>query len=61
MEIERCESKTIVKRIHMILNKATLLEKGIKILDPECFMWTHMKKNYDKHIERMENWKDIAT
>ncbi len=20
-----------------------------------------MKQNYDKHIERMENWKDIAT
>jgi hypothetical protein len=20
-----------------------------------------MKQNYDKHIERMENWKDITT
>jgi hypothetical protein len=24
-------------------------------------MWTHTKHNYDKHIEWMENWKDIAT
>jgi hypothetical protein len=22
-------------------------------------MWIQMKKNYDKHVERMENWKDI--
>jgi len=23
-------------------------------------MWTQMKQNYDKHVERMENWKDIV-
>jgi hypothetical protein len=22
-------------------------------------MWIQMKQNYDKHVERMENWKDI--
>jgi hypothetical protein len=41
------------------LDKATLLEKGIKILDPNRFMWTQTKHNYDKHVEWMENWKDI--
>ncbi len=24
-------------------------------------MWTYTKQNYDKHVERMENWKDITT
>jgi hypothetical protein len=23
-------------------------------------MWTQTKQNYDKHVEQMENWKDIA-
>jgi hypothetical protein len=23
-------------------------------------MWTQTKHNYDKHVEWMENWKDIA-
>ncbi len=23
-------------------------------------MWTQTKHNDDKHVERMENWKDIA-
>jgi hypothetical protein len=32
MEMERCESKVVVKRRHIILDIATLLEKG-KILD----------------------------
>jgi hypothetical protein len=22
-------------------------------------MWTQIKQNYDKHVEQMENWKDI--
>jgi hypothetical protein len=35
MEIKRRESKVVTKRRHAILNKATLLEKGIKILDLE--------------------------
>jgi hypothetical protein len=55
MEMERREVEAIVKRRHTILEKASLLEKGIKILDPEGFMWTHTKHNYDKHMEWMEN------
>ncbi len=39
------------KRRHIILDRATLLEKGIKILDRERFMWTQMKQNYDKDVE----------
>jgi hypothetical protein len=23
-------------------------------------MWTQTKQNYDKYVEQMENWKDIA-
>ncbi len=23
-------------------------------------MWTQTKQNYDRHVEQMENWKDIA-
>jgi hypothetical protein len=60
LEMEQREAKAIMKKRHVILNKTTLLDKGIKILDPERFMWTQMKRNYDKHIERMENWKDIT-
>jgi len=60
MEIKRRESKIVTKKRRVILDIATLLEKGIKTLDPEIFMWTHTKKNYDKHVEQMENWKDIV-
>ncbi len=35
MEIERHESKAIAKRRHVILDRATLLKKGIKILNPK--------------------------
>jgi hypothetical protein len=35
MEMERCELKAITKRRHAILNKATFVEKGIKIPDLE--------------------------
>jgi hypothetical protein len=42
------------------MDKATLLEKGIKIPNPERFMWTQTKQNYDKHVEQMEHLKDIA-
>jgi hypothetical protein len=31
IEMERCEYEVIVKRKHTILDRATLLEKGIKI------------------------------
>jgi hypothetical protein len=34
MEMERRESKVVVKRRRVILDKATLLEKGIKIPNP---------------------------
>ncbi len=60
MEIKRRESKSVANRRHAILDKAALLEKDIKIPDLERFMWTQMKQNYDKHVERMENWKDIT-
>ncbi len=55
MEMERREVEVVMKRRCTILDKATLLEKGIKILDLKHFMWTQMKQNYDKHVERMEN------
>jgi hypothetical protein len=35
MEMERCELEIIAKRRCAIWDIATLLEKGIKILDPE--------------------------
>ncbi len=60
MEMEQCEAKAIAKRKHAISDKATLLEKGIKILNPKHFMWTQTKYNYDKHIEQMGNQKDIV-
>jgi hypothetical protein len=58
--MEQCEAEAIVKKRHVILDKATFLEKGIKILDPEQFMWTQTKQNNDKHVKWMENWKDIV-
>jgi hypothetical protein len=33
--MERCESKAVTKRKRAILDKVTLLEKGIKIPDPK--------------------------
>jgi hypothetical protein len=42
------------------LDRVTLLEKGIKIPNPDQFKWTQTKQNYDKHVEWMENWKDIV-
>jgi len=49
----------VAKKRCTLLDKATLLEKGIKILNPERFMWTQMKQNYDKYVEQMGSWKDI--
>jgi hypothetical protein len=60
MEMEQCEAKVVMKRRRTILDKVIFLEKGIKILDFERFMWTQMKQNYDKHEKWMENWKDIV-
>jgi hypothetical protein len=39
MEIERPKSKLVAMKRHAILNKTTLLEKGIKIPNPEQFIW----------------------
>ncbi len=38
--MERCELEAIVKRRRPILDKVTLMEKGIKIPDLDQFMWT---------------------
>jgi hypothetical protein len=38
--IERCELKAVTKRRCAILDKVTFLDKNIKILNPELFMWT---------------------
>jgi hypothetical protein len=43
----------------VILDRATLLEKDIKIPYLEQFMWTQTKQNYDRHVEQLGNWKDI--
>jgi hypothetical protein len=40
MEIERRETEVIAKRRCAILDKVTLLKKGIKIPNPNQFMWT---------------------
>ncbi len=53
-------SFTEVRRHTTIMDRATLLDKGIRIPNLDRFMWIHMKQNYDKHVERMENWKDIG-
>jgi hypothetical protein len=47
------EANTEKKRA--VLDRATLLEKGIKILNLDHFMWTQTKQNYDKHIKKIEN------
>jgi hypothetical protein len=47
--------KQIMKRKRAIFDRATFLEKGIKILNLDHFMWTQMKQNYDKHIKQIEN------
>ncbi len=47
------------RRCATIKDRATLLDKGILILNPNGFMWIQTKQNYNKHVERMENWKDI--
>jgi hypothetical protein len=37
--MERHELKVVVKKIHVILDKTTPLEKGMKIWNPKWFMW----------------------
>ncbi len=57
--MQQHEAQAVTKRRRVILDKITLLEKGIKILEPKWFMWTQTKQNYDKHVEQIENQKDI--
>ncbi len=38
--MESRELEVVAKRIWAILDKITLMEKGIEILDLEQFMWT---------------------
>jgi hypothetical protein len=40
MEMDMHESKVVVKKRRIIPDSATLMEKGIKILDLDRFMWT---------------------
>jgi len=49
--MEEREIEMVVKRRCVILDKTTLLEKGIEILNLEQLIWTQMKQNYDKHVE----------
>ncbi len=58
--MEQREVEAIVNRRCVILERVTLLEKDIKIPNLEHFMCTQTKQNYDKHIKRVENWKDIV-
>ncbi len=44
MEMEQCEVEATTKRRCAILDRATFLEKGIKIPNPERFMWTNETK-----------------
>jgi transcriptional regulator of NAD metabolism len=56
MEIDMNAPSFIEAKRHVIImDRATLLDKGIHILDLDRFMWIQMKQNYDKHVERMEN------
>jgi hypothetical protein len=41
------------KRRTTILNRVTLLYRGIHILNLNIFMWIKKKQNYDKHVERL--------
>jgi hypothetical protein len=38
--MEQAEVEMLTKKICTILNKVTLLDKGIKFPNLECFMWT---------------------
>jgi len=61
MEIDMSASGSTKARRHAtIMDKATLLYKHIRSPNPNRFMWIQIKQNYDKHVERMENWKDIS-
>jgi len=48
------------KRHATIMDRAILLNKHICIPNHDQFMWRQIRQNYDKHVEKMENWKDIS-
>ncbi len=50
---------TDARRRTTILDKATLLDKGIRILDLDRFMWIQTKNIYDKHVERLKIGKTL--
>ncbi len=61
MEIDMITPWAIDARIiSTIINITTLLDKGIRILDLNKFMWIHTKHNYDKHVERLETEKTLV-
>jgi hypothetical protein len=41
------------------MDRVTFLDKGIHIPNLKHFMWIQKKHNYNRHVERMKNWKDI--
>ncbi len=43
-----------VRRQATIMDRATLLDKGIRISNPKKFMWIQTKQDYDKHVK---SWK----
>ncbi len=42
------------------MDRATFLEKGIRIPNLKRFMWIQTKENYERHVEKMKNQKDIS-
>jgi hypothetical protein len=55
MDIDMSAPRVAKKRRHAIMNRATLLDKGIHIPNLNQFMWIWTKQNYNKHVETMEN------
>ncbi len=50
---------TKARKHAIIMDITTLLDKGICIPDPNQFMWIQTKQNYEKHVERTKDQKDI--
>jgi len=54
MEIDMATLRAInARRRATILDKTTLLDRGIHIPDLDRFMWVQTNHNYDKHVERL--------
>ncbi len=61
MEIDMTTPRATNARIRTtILDRTTLLDRGICILDLDKFIWIQTKHNYEKHVERLENWTNIS-